>query len=191
MLCWLLVYSQRCINWANKFWFFHDDLLRCVGTISRKYALDRPVLPSLWHVQARTNVTQIEVMALEEASFLLFENPKCPLVDQVGDNNSTPINQPFACTLWNLFGDGPSAHVYKPSDPSVWPKTRNGKKICHPSTFKLSILQKNKWEVGWTFEATLLTPSNILLLGYGWIYHLLLGLWDWTMGFVLLECILL
>jgi hypothetical protein len=26
--------------------------------------------------------------------------------------------------------------------------------------------------VGWTLEATLLIPSNILPLGYGWIYHL-------------------
>jgi hypothetical protein len=41
--------------------------------------------------------------------------------------------------------------------------------------FKLSILQENKWEVGWILEATLLTTSNILFMGYGWIYYLLLG----------------
>ncbi len=39
--------------------------------------------------------------------------------------------------------------------------------------FKLSVLQENKWEVGWTFEATLLTPSNIPPSRFGWIYHLL------------------
>jgi hypothetical protein len=50
------------------------------------------------------------------------------------------------------------------------------KKICYPNTFKLSILQKNKWEVGQILEATLLTPLNIPILGYGWIYCLLLGL---------------
>jgi hypothetical protein len=41
--------------------------------------------------------------------------------------------------------------------------------------FKLSILQENKWEVGQILEAKLLTPSNIPPLGYGWIYHPLLG----------------
>jgi hypothetical protein len=44
---------------------------------------------------------------------------------------------------------------------------------CHPGMFKLSIMQENKWEVGRTLEATLLTPSNIPPLGYGQIYHLL------------------
>jgi hypothetical protein len=64
---------------------------------------------------------------------------------------------------------------YKPLDPYVWPKTKNGNNIHHLGMFKLSILQENKWEVGRTFEATLLTPSNIPPPIYGWIYHLLLG----------------
>jgi hypothetical protein len=53
----------------HKFWFCYDDLLHCVGGISRKYALDRLVLPSLWLVQAWKNLTQIEVVALEELVF--------------------------------------------------------------------------------------------------------------------------
>jgi hypothetical protein len=48
----------------HKFWFCHDDLNCCVGGTNRKYALDRPTLLSLWHVQARTYFTQIEVVAL-------------------------------------------------------------------------------------------------------------------------------
>ncbi len=64
----------------HKFWFYHDDLLRCVGGTNKKYALDRPTLPSLWHVQARTNLIQIEVVAFEEANFLLSEKPICPLL---------------------------------------------------------------------------------------------------------------
>jgi hypothetical protein len=51
----------------------------------------------------------------------------------------------------------------------------NGKKICHPNMFKLFIPQENKWEVGRILEVTLLTPSNIPALGYGWIYCLFLG----------------
>jgi hypothetical protein len=65
----------------HKFWFCHDDLLRCVGRTSKKYALNRLALPSLWHEQSGTNFTQIEMVALEEASFLLLEKPRCPLVN--------------------------------------------------------------------------------------------------------------
>jgi hypothetical protein len=53
----------------HKFWFYYDDLSHCVGETSRKYAFDRPVLSSLWPVQAWTNLTQIEVVALEEFVF--------------------------------------------------------------------------------------------------------------------------
>jgi hypothetical protein len=71
-----------------------------------------------------------------------------------------------------FFGDGTSIHVYKLLDLDAWPKSRNGKKICRLDMFKLSILQENKWEVGQILEATLLTPSNIPPLEYGWIYRL-------------------
>jgi hypothetical protein len=51
-----------------------------------KYAFDRPTLPSLWLVQEGTNLTQIEVVALEEAGFLLSEKPRCPFVNLVGED---------------------------------------------------------------------------------------------------------
>jgi hypothetical protein len=83
----------------HKFWFCHDDLLRCMGRTSMKYAFDGPVLPSLWPVQTWTNLIQIEVVALEEVGFLLSKKPRCPLVNQIGDNNFAPMNQPFTCTV--------------------------------------------------------------------------------------------
>jgi hypothetical protein len=132
-----------------------------------KYALDRKTLPSLWLVQKGTNLTQIEVVALKEVGFLFLEKPRCPFINLVGDNIFALVKQPPRCAPWNLFKDGTFAFIYKPLDPNVWPKSRNGKKIHYPSTFKLSILQENKWEVGQTFEATQLTPLNIPPLGYG------------------------
>jgi hypothetical protein len=60
-----------------------------------------------------------------------------------------------------------STLVYKPLDLDAWAKSRNGKKICHFNIFKLFIMQENKWKVGRTLEATLLTPSNIPPLRYG------------------------
>jgi hypothetical protein len=62
--------------------------MRCVGGTSKKYALNMPTLLSLWHAQKGTNLIQIEVVALEEASFLLLEKPKCPFVNPIGDNTS-------------------------------------------------------------------------------------------------------
>jgi hypothetical protein len=71
----------------------------------------------------------IKVVALEEVPFLLLEKPRCPLVNQVGDDISTPMNHPFACNLRNLFGDGTSAHVYKPLDLDDWPNPEMGKTL--------------------------------------------------------------
>jgi hypothetical protein len=136
-----------------------------VGGTSRKYAFDRLTLPSLWHVQVGTNLTQI--VALEEVGFLTSEKPRCSLVNHVGDDNFALVSQPSTCAPWNLFGNGLSAHVYKPSNLNAWPKTRNGKKIQCPNTFKLSILQKNKWDVGRTLKVALLIPLNIILPRYG------------------------
>jgi hypothetical protein len=39
-----------------------------------------------------TDITQIEVVALEEASFLLSKKPRYPFVNYVGDNKSAPLN---------------------------------------------------------------------------------------------------
>ncbi len=83
--------------------FFHDHLMRCVGGTSRKYELNRPALPSLWHVQEGRNFTQIEVVALEGASFLLMEKSRCPLVNPIGDDIFAPLNQPLGCAPRNLL----------------------------------------------------------------------------------------
>jgi hypothetical protein len=99
-------------------------------------------------MQARLDLIHIEMVALEEVGFLFLKKSRCPFVNQIGDDQFAPINQHLACALQNIFGNGTLAHVYKPLDLNVRLKSRNGKKICHPNTFKLSILQENKWEVG-------------------------------------------
>jgi hypothetical protein len=66
--------------------------MRFVERISRKYVLDKPTLPSLCPMQARIDLIQIEVVSLEEASFLLLEKPRCPLVNQVGDDIFAHVN---------------------------------------------------------------------------------------------------
>ncbi len=73
---------------------------------------------SLWHVQEKTNLTQYEVMALEETSFILFKKLKC---------------HPR-----NLFDDDAWIPINKPMDVDSWPKTRNGKNIYRVLVFKIS-----------------------------------------------------
>jgi hypothetical protein len=43
----------------------------CIGNTKCKYALDRPIVPKIWLVEAKTNFTQDEIKFLEEAGFVL------------------------------------------------------------------------------------------------------------------------
>jgi hypothetical protein len=113
--------------------------MRCVGGIGRKSTLNRPTLLSLWHVQQGIDLVQIEVVALEEVGFLLSEKPRCPLINPIKDDIYAPMKPPKHAP-WNFFGNGTSTFDYKPLDLNVWPKLRNGKKICHPGIFKQSLL---------------------------------------------------
>jgi hypothetical protein len=79
--------------------------MRCVRGTSGKYALDRLALPSLWLKQEGLNLTQIEVVALEEAGFLLSKKPRCPFVNPIGDDIFTFVKQLLKCALRNLFRD--------------------------------------------------------------------------------------
>jgi len=114
--------------------------MRCVGRIGRKSALNRPTLLSLWHVQQGIDLVQIEVVALEEVGFLLLEKPRCPLINLIKDDIYAPMKQPPKHAPRNFFGNGTSTFDHKPLDLNVWPKLRNGKKICCPNIFKQSLL---------------------------------------------------
>jgi hypothetical protein len=52
-----------------------------VGGTNKKYAFDKLALLSLSHVQEGINFIQIEVVALEETSFLLLEKQKSPFIN--------------------------------------------------------------------------------------------------------------
>jgi hypothetical protein len=70
-------------------------------------------------MQARLDLTHIEMVALEEVGFLLLKKSRCPFVNQIGDDQFAPINQHLACAPHNLFNNGTFTHVYKPSYPDV------------------------------------------------------------------------
>ncbi len=132
----------------HKFWFCHDDLMRCVGGTNMKWTFDRLALPSLWHVQLGINLTQIEVVALEEFGFLLSKKPRSPLVNQVRVNIYALVNHHFACAPWNLFGNGASTHVYKPLDPYVGPNQGMGRRFVVLTRLNYPLCQKTsgRWD---------------------------------------------
>ncbi len=77
-------------------------------------------------MQTWTNITQIEVVALKEASFLLLEKLRCPLINHVGDDIFAPINQPSTCAPQNFLSSGTATHVYKQLDQDFGPNQGMG-----------------------------------------------------------------
>ena len=53
------------------FWFFADDINRCVKGSKKKWVFDWPNLPKVWPVKVNTNLTREEVFALEDVGFQL------------------------------------------------------------------------------------------------------------------------
>ncbi len=125
----------------HKFWFCADDLTHCVGRTIRKYYVDRPLVPSTWLVQVRTDLIQFAVTALEEAWFVLCEAHKCAPQTLFVNESTTFRNQ-----LANL---------------EAWPKTHNNKPIQQATMFKLSTQNTYRWEAGWTLEAVILPPIKV------------------------------
>ncbi len=130
----------------HKFWFCANDLTHYLGRTRKKYCVNRPLVPSTWLVQIDTNLTQFEVIALEEAIFILCEACKCVLQTFFACENTTTPNQLI--------------------DSNAWANTCNNKAIWCATTLKFSTQQTNRWEVGWTLEVVLPT-TKIPSLGYG------------------------
>jgi hypothetical protein len=100
-------------------------------------------------VQARINITQIEMVALEEVGFLLLKKPIYPFVNYVGDKKFAPLNYPSACAPQNMFGNATYAHVYKPLNLHDWPlKQGMGRKSIVPtlSNYMLSKKTSGRWD---------------------------------------------
>lgn len=55
------------------FWFYHDDIKRCISGNKKKYALDWPMVPNMWLVKIGTNVLREEVLLKKDAKFQLLQ----------------------------------------------------------------------------------------------------------------------
>jgi hypothetical protein len=100
-----------------------------VGGFSRKYAIARPHVSSIWLVENGVNLTQKEVSSLEQVGFL-FDLGRCTNLHNLfkGEpSTSSNFQVPSTCRL----------DVIKPIDANNWPTSRCGTKVRRPSMFKL------------------------------------------------------
>jgi hypothetical protein len=56
-----------------EFFFYNDDIERCVKVTRPKWVQLRPDIPSIWPVKIRTNLSKKEILDLESAAFQLTQ----------------------------------------------------------------------------------------------------------------------
>ena len=69
------------------FFFCPDDLARCVKSNRRRWVTTRPDVPDVWPVVRGTNLTQREILRLEEAGFQLEQRPPMSQDRLFGNDN--------------------------------------------------------------------------------------------------------
>ncbi len=101
----------------HKFWFCANDMNCCAGGMKCRYAVERSIVLSIWHVQEGTNLSHNEVKALEEVGFVI--NIQQPIFPQsfFVEENFVPIN---------LLVDA-----------MPWPKTKSGKLVRHTAIYHI------------------------------------------------------
>ncbi len=150
----------------HKHWFCPNDFNYCISGIEWKFVVVRLIVIIVWPIQEGTNLTQKEIMTLEEVGFSF--GPLCK-------------NNP-----WSLFGSHSfslsNSHVLAINcdslvrliDVSCWPTTRGGKKLRQPSVFKITQHHTINWEVSMLFlQCTISLAFDVSPLGYGRIYNVL------------------
>ena len=58
-------------NVEYEFWFYPDDIKRCVNDSKKKNVLYWHVVPNTWFVKIGTNISKHEVLAIEDVGFHL------------------------------------------------------------------------------------------------------------------------
>ena len=93
--------------------FCNDDIDRCLKGTKRKWVKSRPEVPEVWPVKMGTNLSQKEILALENAGFQLQRRLKMSPRRLFGDHNNAV----------NL------SEYIPPAFPDDYPKRRFGKNI--------------------------------------------------------------
>ncbi len=115
--------------------FCPNDLNCCVGGTTKKYAVVRPSIPTVWLIQESIDLIQKEATTLEEVRFSF--NYSCVRNLFSSRLSSLSNSHVFAMIVYNIM---------QPTNASCWPTTHGGKKVKRPSIFKITQQHTNNWE---------------------------------------------
>ncbi len=98
-------------------------------------------MPTIWHIQEDTNLTQNELVTLKKTRFSFDHFHRSNVQSLFGSQSSCSSNShvPIIVSCPNLV---------RPPNVSCWPTTRGGKKVKWPLVLKLTQQHTNNWEVG-------------------------------------------
>ena len=97
-----------------EFFFYNNDIKRCIKGTKRKWVQSRPDIPSIWPVKIGTNLSKKKILQLESASFQL------PQRAVISPRRLFGMEE-LSFTL---------ASFPSPANADDFPKTRLGKSIC-------------------------------------------------------------
>jgi hypothetical protein len=85
---------------------YANNMNRYMGGTKCKYAVDKSMVLSNWHVQEGMNLSQDEVKFLEEIGFVFNKQQPIHPEKQIGEKCYVLINQPTNAILWLTTWNG-------------------------------------------------------------------------------------
>jgi hypothetical protein len=154
-------YNGRKTEWHttkiihSDFWFYTDDILRCVAGTKCKWIYHWPPLPNIWLVARGTNLTKAKIISLEDAGFQL----------QTKSGDTSSGTSPPA-------GESPT-----PADCGCHPTKSLGRTMRQNANAPLTN-QENSWMTAQNMKTTVKSMTLIPYLGYGRIITLEFGIFS-------------
>ena len=160
-------YKKNC-NDVMQFFFYNDDIERCVKGTKKKWVIYVPEILATWPVKKGTNLSKQEILALEAAGFQL------------------PQRQTIL--PWRLFGEQSGMHLLSsypiPDDANEHAKIRGGKRVRR-NPKALTTMQANNFASALTLTARIERVTMVPHPGFGSIVSLISGKEPWVQKYML------
>ena len=145
-------------NDVMQFFFYNDDIERCVKGTKRKWVISVPEIPATWPVKRGTNLSKQEIMALEATGFQLPQRQPISPRRLFGEHSATQL-----LSSYPILGDA-----------DEHPKIRGGKRVRRnpkaPTT-----MQANNSASALTLTARIERVTMVPHPGFGCIVSLISG----------------
>jgi len=140
---------------CTEFYFCNDNIEHYVKSLRYKWVLSMPRVPAIWLVKVGTNLSKVEILALESADFIL---PQWQVISP-----------------WQLFGGEEGIQllcVYTTlAKPNEHPKPQPIK-VIYRNPKAPPTKQQNNCASAFTLNARILRVTMVLHLGFGYIISL-------------------